>query len=350
MVSDKMGYFSVQWHITDMCDQRCKHCYIFAEETNKKINQMTFDEMKHTLKEIKDMCKKLGKLPYIYLTGGDPIIHPYFWDLLELFKKDNIPFTIMGNPFHLNLEVLKKMKELGLEKYQMSLDGMESTHDWFRKPGSFKTTLEKVHDINEAGVKSVIMTTVSKKNIQEIPDIIDIVVKNKVKIFAFSRYCPTSNEKDIGIEPLEYRRLLDTCFKKYKDYIDSKTVTKFNLKDHLWKLYLYEEGLYKLPNNINDNLIYDGCHCAQGHITILPNGDVYACRRMESKVGNIFVDELFDIWNSKELDEYRQIEKFNKCSKCKLKLFCRGCPAVAACLTGSMYNDDPQCWMEVTDK
>ena len=30
------GYFSLQWHITNSCDQRCKHCYIFngSEEFN----------------------------------------------------------------------------------------------------------------------------------------------------------------------------------------------------------------------------------------------------------------------------------------------------------------------------
>ena len=346
-----MEYFSVQWHITDMCDQRCKHCYIFAEDSCKKISEMSFDEIKLTLKEIKNMCKKMGKLPYIYLTGGDPILHPNFWDLLKLLKKDNIPFTIMGNPFHLNLEVCKKMKSFGLEKYQMSLDGMEKTHDWFRKKGSFKTTLEKIKDINEAGIKSVIMTTVSKTNIDEISDIIDTVVKHKVRVFAFSRYCPTSTEKDVGIKPLEYRKLLDTCWQKYKDYIAEDTYTRFNLKDHLWKLYLYEEGLYKLPENIKDGFVYDGCHCGRGHITILPNGDVYACRRMESKVGNIFESKqhLFDIWNSKELDEYRQIDKFDKCSKCKLKLFCRGCPAVTKGLTGNMYNEDPQCWMNIKE-
>ncbi len=22
------SYFAIQWHITDTCDQRCKHCYI----------------------------------------------------------------------------------------------------------------------------------------------------------------------------------------------------------------------------------------------------------------------------------------------------------------------------------
>ena len=26
-------YFSFQWHITDECDQRCQHCYIFSKDT-----------------------------------------------------------------------------------------------------------------------------------------------------------------------------------------------------------------------------------------------------------------------------------------------------------------------------
>ena len=30
-------YFAFQWHITDDCDQRCKHCYIFSEENCKKV-------------------------------------------------------------------------------------------------------------------------------------------------------------------------------------------------------------------------------------------------------------------------------------------------------------------------
>jgi MoaA/NifB/PqqE/SkfB family radical SAM enzyme len=73
-VSDEMEYFSIQWHITDMCDQRCKHCYIFAEDNCKNINEMSWEEMTHTLNEIKDMCHKMNKFPYIYLTGGDPIL------------------------------------------------------------------------------------------------------------------------------------------------------------------------------------------------------------------------------------------------------------------------------------
>lgn len=344
-----MEYFAIQWHITDMCDQRCKHCYIFSEDNKKCIKEMTLKEIKSTFKEIKRFCKKINRLPYLYITGGDPILHPNFWELLEMCKKDNIPFTILGNPFHLTYENCKRMKELGCDKYQMSIDGLEKTHDWFRKPGSFKTTLEKIDCINKAGIKSVIMTTVSGTNIKEIPSIIDLVVKNKVRIFAFARYCPTSEEKDVGITPQEYRKLLDTCWKRFEKYIKEDCYTRFNLKDHLWKLYLYEKGLYKIPLDMKDEFVYDGCHCGRTHLTILPTGDVYACRRMESKVGNVFENNLYDIWISDEMNKYRDYDKFDKCSKCDLKLLCRGCPAVTKGLTGSIYNADPQCWKEIKE-
>ena len=62
------------------------------------------------------------------------------------------------------------------------------------------------------------MTTVSDKNMKEVPEIIDTVVKYKADVFAFTRYVPTSDEKDTGIAPLEYRNLLDACYKKFKPY------------------------------------------------------------------------------------------------------------------------------------
>lgn len=106
--------------------------------------------------------------------------HPSgFLETDGITEKQKIPFTLMGNPFHLDDEICKMLKVCGCEKYQMSLDGMRETHDWFRKPGSFDLTLEKVGCLNRAGIKSIIMSTVSKTNIKEIPDIIDAVDKSK---------------------------------------------------------------------------------------------------------------------------------------------------------------------------
>ena len=39
-------YFAFQWHITDDCDQRCKHCYIFAEDNCKALTEMPWEKMK----------------------------------------------------------------------------------------------------------------------------------------------------------------------------------------------------------------------------------------------------------------------------------------------------------------
>ena len=340
-------YFAFQWHITDECDQRCKHCYIFSEDTCKVLDAMTWPQIEDTFYNCLDFCEMYDRLPYFYITGGDPILHPDFWRLLELMKERNIPFTILGNPFHLDDGVCQKLKEYGCRKYQLSLDGMRETHDWFRRPGSFGITLEKLGCIKKAGITAVIMTTVSGRNIEEIPAIIDTVVTHKADVFAFARYCPTSEEKDTDIEPMRYRELLAVCDKKFKEYEAVGCKTYFNKKDHLWTLYEYETGTFAIPETAQAGMIYGGCNCGNCHLTVLPNGDVYACRRVQnSRVANVFEDRLADIWVC-EMEAYRDYDKFKKCGKCELKAWCRGCPAVASGKNGDFYAADPQCWKEV---
>ena len=238
---------------------------------------MTFEQMQDVIANCEDFCKMYHRRPYFYITGGDPILHPDFWKLMVLLKSKEIPFTLMGNPFHLNDEICRMLKVCGCEKYQMSLDGMRETHDWFRKPGSFDLTLEKVGCMNRANIKSVIMSTVSKTNMKEIPDIIDEVVKAKVKIYAFSRYVPTGGEVDTSMTPQEYREVLEICDAKYKVY-----------------------------------------------------------------------QKLSDVWIC-QMEQYREYDKFKKCSKCELKAWCRGCPAVANSAAGDFYGADPQCWKVKND-
>ena len=302
-----MEYFAFQWHITDSCDQRCEHCYIFSEG-HPRLVEMSFTKAQQVVADCVEMCRRMNRLPYFYITGGDPILHSRFWDILALFRESHIPFTILGNPFHLTDEVCARLKEYGCDKYQLSIDGLRETHDAIRKPGSFDTTVEKIAVIRNAGIRCAIMTTVSGTNINEIPGIIDLVVAKKVDIFAFGRYCPTSMEKSTHIEPLEYRNFLERIWGKFEQYKDCGTT--FNLKDHLWTLFLYEKGLFKIPEGADANTIYDGCHCGDCHITILPTGNVMACRRFESPIGNLFHEHIHEIYNGDKMNAYRQHEKF----------------------------------------
>lgn len=337
--------FAFQWHITDECDQRCKHCYIFSEDYNKPLITTSYENIEKIFFNCMRMCEKVDRIPYFSITGGDPILHPNFWRLLELFKENHVRFGILGNPFHLNDDTCKRLHSYGCEFYQLSLDGLKETHDYFRKDGSFATTIEKISTIKKAGIHANIMTTVSKTNIDEIPYIIDKVVENDVDLFSFARYCATSLEKNVQMSPTEYHDLLEECWRRFKKYENKHT--QFNLKDHLWTLFLYEKGLFEIPDGLKEDTIYDGCNCGNSHLTILPSGEVYACRRMESPIGNALNEEILDIFFGEKMDKYRQYEKFEKCSKCELLRFCRGCPAVSYGATHDMYSADPQCWKEV---
>ena len=109
-------YFAFQWHITDECDQRCKHCYIFSENNNKKIEYMTCGQMEDVVANCEDFCIMYNRAPYFYITGGDPILNPDFWYLTELLKSKGIPFSVLGNPYHITDEVCRRLKENGCEK------------------------------------------------------------------------------------------------------------------------------------------------------------------------------------------------------------------------------------------
>lgn len=149
--------------------------------------------------------------------------------------------------------------------------------------------------------------------------------------------------------PQEYKKLLQICDEKIKKYEAEGCETYFNKKDHLWTLYEYENGEFSIPEYVKSGVIYGGCNCGNCHITIASNGDIMACRRVtDSKVANVYEDRLADVWVG-QMENYRDYDKFTKCSKCELKAWCRGCPAVANGTNGSFYGADPQCWKTRND-
>ena len=337
-------FFAFQWHITDECDQRCKHCYIYAGGNGTKVTRMAWGTMQGVVENCRRMADRFGRTPYFYLTGGDPLLHPDFWNLLEYFKNERIAFAILGNPFHLDDEVCSRLKNCGCGKYQLSLDGLRDTHDFIRKPGSFDCTRAKISCLRKAGITSVIMTTVSELNIEEVPTLIDTVVSWEVDVFAFARFCP--EKRRLAISPARYRKFLETCNDRFRCHTAAGCTTYFNKKDHLWKLFEYETGEFAIPADAEREIIYGGCNCGNCHLTILPDGQVLACRRVRnSTVGNVFAAELADLW-LREMEAYREYKKFVKCRSCELLAWCRGCPAVSSAETGDFYAPDPQCWKE----
>lgn len=300
---------------------------------------MDGESMEKALENCLAMCRRFGRLPNFFITGGDPLLHPLFWRLLSQVR-ERASFSVLGNPFHLDDAACARLKALGCENWQLSLDGLEATHDWFRKPGSFAATLAAIARLREAGIETCVMMTVSSRNAAETPAVYQLCIDNGVDVFAFGRYCPPGQANDL--EPRKYRQILLDCLA-----IAEKNPGKtwLSRKDHLWTLLDWQEGRFIIPEDAQPGMIYDGCNCGNCHLTILADGGVLACRRIpQSRVGNVLTDDLAEIWLG-AMEKYRDFEKFAKCGKCPLLAWCRGCPAVAASPAGDFYAGDPQCWL-----
>jgi radical SAM/SPASM domain protein of ACGX system len=312
---------------------------------SEKNNTQDLFGLKEILSNYLLACKKLHAEPHIVFTGGDPLLHPSFLQFCSLINKENIPFSILGNPYHLTDIIAKRLKKLGLESYQMSIDGLEKTHDYFRKSGSFKKTITKFKLLKDNNIKSVCMFTLSNKNKDDIIPIIEYI-NNKVDVFDFARLVPIGNGKELKndlIDPKEYKILLLRILKKYLDIQEVGSTTAYGRKDHLWKLLYKDLGLLDiLPG---DDLIYDGCHAGITHLTIISDGTVLLCRRLPIILGNARIDDIYKLFiNNKQIKKFRNVDKRKKCNHCELLRFCRGCPAIGYALTNDMFAIDPQCW------
>ncbi len=336
---------SIQWHITTNCDQRCKHCYLFNSPDapieilgSKKID---LDILKNIADNFVSSCMRMDVMPRVAMTGGDPILSPYFWDLLQYLKALGVRVTIMGNPFHITNDVAARLYKLGVRDYQMSLDGLEETHDEFRKKGSFQNTLRAADVLKSNGIHVGIMTTVSKKNADDIPLLTRLIVDKGLASCAFARFCPNSEDDfDSMFQPLEYRAFLEKMWQVYDELHDKGTT--FPLKDHLWNLLLVEKGFFS-PEDTG-GIVVAGCGMGISHLTVLADGAVYACRRFKSQIGKVPDQDFDELFMSPAMDQYRVSVNYDKCCECELYAYCRGCSAVSHCVTGSWMSPDPQCW------
>lgn len=337
--------FGVQWHLTTACGNSCKHCYI---DRNRK--SISLVEARKILDKIKEFTEIYSCHARIVFSGGDPILYPYFWELLS-YTRQELPecdMIVLGNPEPLNRETIQRFLDLNLYYYQVSLDGMREMHDYFRYPGSFVKTVKALKRMKRLGLKSAVMSTVSMINLKEMPELVDLIA-GQTDIYDFSRLVTVGrgaslNGDEVFIPPQAYRRFLLDMRDTYKR--NDKKGTRFGSKEPLWTLLRYELGEF-IPLEDDEGLIWEGCNIGISTMTILENGDVLACRRVPKVIGNISkpgigIGDIF--FDSTPLNEMRKHDKINECNNCKLFPYCRGCRAVARATNGDFFSPDPQCW------
>ncbi len=318
--------------------------------------ELPFEACQTIIDQFIALCGQLGAIteiefvPRFILSGGDPMLHPAFWQILSHIDRRGYPSMILGNADLLDAHTGARLFDLGVRDFQLSLDGLELTHDEIRGVGSFRTTLEGVALLRCAGIAPHLMATIFRKNMTELPDLIMAAASSRASSFSFARATSFGNAQqlDLAISPQEFRATLLTAHRTQERLVQDGVETRFPRKDHLWTLLLHELGELQIYPHLHPGKAVDGCHMGQTFLVMLADGTALACRRFHSPVGRFPEQSLAEIFlRSPQLAQYRRVHGLEKCSQCRLLFFCRGCPAVAHGHHGEWSKPDPQCWKTI---
>lgn len=324
--------FYIQWDFTNSCNLKCKHCY-----KNNEIKEYELE-----INKCFEICDIINKMAIknnlkisLSITGGEPFSRKEdLFKILNYIDKLNgiESFQLLSNGLLIkdeDIEKLTKMKKLN--GIQISLESPnKETHEEIRGKETFDKTIEIIKKLTYNNIKVHVMMTISKKNINEIIDMYNLLKKINVFAFGADRFIPET----------------DDDFDKYvlnKEEFENMCQTMFDLSK--------KDGLPNVRTNravycMIDKNVGGACSAGKYAFAILPNGDILPCRRLKIKVGNILSEDIIDIWNKNEIMiNCRNVKKLEgKCNTCEMNTRCGGCRAMAYAITHNYLAEDPLCW------
>lgn len=327
--------FILQWSITEKCNLNCKHCYRNEKMLKQELN---LQEQKEILDKFIGQLEKWN-LPKekvrLHFSGGEPLFSEKLLPLLEKCVKnhDKFSYGILTNGTLINEQKIKKLKDLEIDYAQVSLEGLEKKNDQIRGKGVFKKAVRSVKLLKQAGITTNLSFTVSKMNLDEVPKMVKLAKEIGVLI-SFGRLVPIGNASklnDLMLSPKEIKKLWIFLLKERQVNWPKITLT-------------CEDGM--LAQEFSDYNVH-GCPIGYYGVSLMPNGEVYPCRRLPVTLGNIKEVSFGEIYNTEIMRQFRNVDdNINKtCYNCSHFQRCKG---GAKCLVYSYFNDfnapDPQCW------
>ena len=126
------------------CNLKCKHCYIEKNPYKQEKDFIPLDKIKNALLQTRG-----ENLSSIYLTGGEPLMHPDFNTILRMcLKFSNV--TVMTNGVMINDKKARFLRKIDDENtnetiYRVSLDHFdELKNDEIRGRGSFRKAMSAI--------------------------------------------------------------------------------------------------------------------------------------------------------------------------------------------------------------
>lgn len=305
--------------LSQNCNFKCGHCYNFDRTTPQRNEENRTSLSYENWVKVIDEIMKEGAF-YICFTGGEILMYPRLWELVDEVTKRNGIVKLKSNGALFTEDNVSRILSHKVSAVEISLYGMseDSYSRFIGKTGMFEKTINGIRRLCATGISVTLNIILNRINVSEIDEMVAFAESLNVP-YNFSdeitrRYDDTDSSLDFNLTDEQYETLLNgkqgTSFK-----------IKHDLKNHSFQ-----------------------CSCARNVCGIGFNGDVYPCIGAPMKVASILEKPFSEIWNdSPEFKKIRGIsnDDFKECITCDVSEFCNRSSGSAYANTKNYFGCDP---------
>jgi Fe-coproporphyrin III synthase len=356
----------VVWNITRTCNLRCVHCYSDSMAA-RYPGELDWEQMQAVVEDL-----AAYQVPSLLLSGGEPLIHPRFFDLIRCATDAGLKLTISTNGTLITPEKAAILKAANVAYVGISLDGIGAIHDEFRgKQGAFEAAVNGFKVCHEVHQKTGLRLTLTRHTVTDIERILDFIEDQEIQRVCFYHLVPSGRGSALQIlRPAESRHALDTLIARVEKWhqsgIHRELLTVTQPADGPYLLLRMQQENHPNFAEAQQLLRWNGGGAnssGRGVSNIDTQGNVHPDQFWQNvQLGNVKQTKFSQIWEEQHppsaaaLKEIRSIGRLSvEERQAKLKGPCRDCRWFSLCgggfrtraatLNGHLWGSDPGCYL-----
>ncbi|MCR5251916.1 MAG: radical SAM protein [Lachnospiraceae bacterium] len=307
--------------LTLKCNEHCFHCGSGCAADLP--HGLPLEDYKKLLREVKE---EFGNRLLIAVTGGEPLLYPDFFPLVEYIHELGFPWGMTSNATLITKDVARHLKEAGMYSISLSIDGLEETHDRYRGlKGAYRKGMEGMQNlIDEDEFVVMVTTVVNHENIKELDELYRIFDATDINEWRLTGIEPIGRAEQVPqmhLTPEDNRWLMEFI----RDKRQQGRPVEYSCCHFLGLEYEAEVRDW-----------YFLCNAGVYVAGVLTNGDVTACldipHHPRTIQGNIYETPFAEIWRDRFEIYRRPLSELNET--------CRSCPEAKWCRGGSTHSWD----------
>ncbi len=335
-------------YLSASCNLRCRHCWITPIYSGgKPLPGKTIDPA--ALRGAITEAKTLG-LSGAKLTGGEPMLHPQFKEIVELLTAEGLSMNMETNGTLMTQEIAHFLKEKSRVNFiSVSIDSpVPAKHDAFRGvKGAFNAAIRGLDFLVEAGYTNCqVIMAVHHGNRHQMEDLVRLAAEHKAASVKFNPVTRTGR----GIDMHERGEAL-----KFSEHMELSRYVNEDLRPKAPITVILSMPPALTPFSELWRIKGKSCNCGvSGILGILGSGEIALCgigqTIPELVYGHLGKDSIREIWlnNPVILGLRRDLQDVSEypgiCGSCIHAKSCRtGCVANNYCYNGKLVSPQWLC-------